>query len=722
MKGSGKQRIFARIDADEFVGRAAELERLLTYARNGGSSGIVVLAAPRVGASELLRRSYDMLFDDERSVVPFYFELKESDRAARNAAFRFAHEFLVQTVAFKRRDPTMIAIAADLNEIAEIAPPSDGHWIDRLVHAIGKEPLSGDRSYIRTCLSAPLRAVAGGTRSFVMIDDVHVAPRLEGGTDLLEELFEVLSSSLLSTVLSGRRRFLFGKKQAEIVDLGALPFADAGRLVESRAARMGVAVNDQTRDLIAAQLGGRPGHIVALLGSAAANSDELRSFDDVERAYTDEIFGGHLGSYFDSVLAGTGKNGQIVDLLAETLTAGSVPLNYWKKHTGLPDAEFSSAMTRLHDEEIVSVSSGSVTIDRTDVVLCDHIRARSRLSGGRVPRALAIGETLAENIRRAPALMARLYRQNAAIGLLDLMQAFDGRQVSPVLLDYARFKQELKGASDDKVQKALKDDNDRMRLPHIVYTAHTGDLYPPLNELCDIERSAVGIGFTSALKKDETAWLAAEVESKLEASPDVVEFWCDRLEMAAAHSGFSEFTIWLIAPEGFSPEALEVLRSRDAYGSSRRQVELLAKMLNADIAPQAATAGEEYEFVVPMGAEAEMLTAHSIDEMGRRHDLPGKALNQIKTAVVEACINAGEHGLSPDRKIYQKFLVAEDKVTITVTNRGVRLVDKPNVSQAEEVRRGWGLKLIRGLMDAVEIEETDDGTRITMVKNIRSDS
>jgi anti-sigma regulatory factor (Ser/Thr protein kinase) len=31
-------------------------------------------------------------------------------------------------------------------------------------------------------------------------------------------------------------------------------------------------------------------------------------------------------------------------------------------------------------------------------------------------------------------------------------------------------------------------------------------------------------------------------------------------------------------------------------------------------------------------------------------------------------------------------------------------------------RRGWGLKLIRELMDEVRIEPTDDGTRLVMIK------
>jgi anti-sigma regulatory factor (Ser/Thr protein kinase) len=34
-------------------------------------------------------------------------------------------------------------------------------------------------------------------------------------------------------------------------------------------------------------------------------------------------------------------------------------------------------------------------------------------------------------------------------------------------------------------------------------------------------------------------------------------------------------------------------------------------------------------------------------------------------------------------------------------------------------RRGWGLKLIRTLMDEVEFERVDDGTRLRMIKYLR---
>ena len=184
---------------------------------------------------------------------------------------------------------------------------------------------------------------------------------------------------------------------------------------------------------------------------------------------------------------------------------------------------------------------------------------------------------------------------------------------------------------------------------------------------------------------------------------------------------FPRYQLWLITPEGFSDAALEVLRRRGAYGSSRKQVELLIAQLNAESVINEPPSANEYEIVVPMGDDTEMIAAHAVEEIARRHDFKPAAINQIKTALVEACINAAEHSHSPDRRIYQKFAVEDDKIVITVSNRGVKMPPEKvseSVSDIEPTtgRRGWGLKLMRRLMDEVNFEQTDDGTRISMVK------
>jgi serine/threonine-protein kinase RsbW len=244
--------------------------------------------------------------------------------------------------------------------------------------------------------------------------------------------------------------------------------------------------------------------------------------------------------------------------------------------------------------------------------------------------------------------------------------------------------------------------------------------------LIEPERTAVGVGFTDRSYRDEdqTVWLAAEIESKLEADRSVAEEWFGRLDEAAAACGFTNSRFWLVSPEGFSDGALDLILDRQGLGSSRRQIDLLRKFLAGD-AEVPIPGSAEFEMVIPIGEDTELIAAHSLEEITRRYNFPAKAVNQIKTALVEACINAAEHSLSPDRKIYQKFAIDNEKIVITVSNRGLRLADKNTqkpsaVIEPTEGRRGWGLKLMRGLMDDVRMESVDDGTRIVMTKHVNA--
>jgi serine/threonine-protein kinase RsbW len=136
--------------------------------------------------------------------------------------------------------------------------------------------------------------------------------------------------------------------------------------------------------------------------------------------------------------------------------------------------------------------------------------------------------------------------------------------------------------------------------------------------------------------------------------------------------------------------------------------------------------------VLPMGEDNELIAASTVEQIARRLSFRPEALNQIKTAIVEACINASEHSFSPDRKIYQRFRVENDRLVITISSRGILPTnvgtskgwntDRSEADDAPDERRGWGLRLIRTLMDEVEFERVDEGTRLRMTKYVRNSS
>jgi serine/threonine-protein kinase RsbW len=138
---------------------------------------------------------------------------------------------------------------------------------------------------------------------------------------------------------------------------------------------------------------------------------------------------------------------------------------------------------------------------------------------------------------------------------------------------------------------------------------------------------------------------------------------------------------------------------------------------------------DEFAMELPMGEDTELIAAHTVEQIARRMEFQPEDINKIKHALIEACINASEHSLSTERKIYNRFRVEGDKLVITVSSRGLSAPastsengfspDKNGAESGAKGRRGWGLKLIRTLMDDVEFERVDDGTRLRMTKYLR---
>jgi len=731
-----REKILSSLAAADFIGRTEQLDEVLRHAKGDSKiNGMLILSAPGNGLSELLRQVYDQLFYEQGEIIPIYFAFSKNDKTSEQFARRFLQTFLLQTIAFRRCEAKILASAPDICELSELAGPTDAIWVERLVSACEiKSPLKDERSFVRQALSGPHRAQTHGVKLFLMLDNFEEIENGAGELDLSDELKEIYQRSTFPFVLAGRRRYVLNIAQSgrtklqktEILRLNALSDSDSGLLAESLAEKMQVRINDQTRDLIVQQFRGNPQLMTSIFFSAQSYGSELDSFQQVEQIYVDSLLGGRIGKIYDTIFNEIAPDLETQRKILKLLAGdeGKMPFATWAKYLNLDNPKFQRVLHLLNVHEIVRLSAGMVEFSENQV-LCDYVETRYDLEIVGQIRALTVGKMLADALKRAPMTMTRFYRNSSAIGLRELLAVFDCQPIPKSLLDYASFKELHKGAETDEIIESLAAETVTINLPQIVYTANCAAFYPPLNQFTEENRSAVALGFETGNYTDESevVWITAELDSKLEASRELTEFWCDRLEMVALMCNFINYQMWLITPEGFSPEAVEVLRDRRAYGSSRRQVEFLVKHLHAEDLVKERLKANEYEMVVPMGDDTEMIAAHAVEEIARRHAFSPKAINQIKTALVEACINASEHSHSPDRKIYQKFTIEDDKIIITISNRGVKipsdkLIPVTNIEPTDG-RRGWGLKLMRTLMDEVKFEQVDDGTRISMVKYLK---
>ena len=741
------RRILGRVNRPEFVGRTAELERVVARATGASDArGLLILLAPLAGVSELLRQAYDTLFNKQGETVPIYFSLPPADTTAVSASIEFLNSFLLQYVAFRRNEPALCHASLTLNELLELAPAADFEWIDKLVEKYNQHRFSSDdRDFVRFCLSSPQRVPEGNGRPFVMVEAVHLADYSAPPVSFDRELVRALTSHGTPFALAGlRRQIMYAIECAggstasfESLHLEPLKDEDARTLVASAAQRYGVTVNDQTVDLMVQQLEGSPFFITSMLQAAREKHVALDSYLSCERLYVDELLGGRLHRYFAAVLERIAPDAEvrraIVRLLCEAVPRGSRTASFetWRKRLAVTTETVEDVLRKLHIEELVNWDGETVDVESGATPWRDYLRSRFRLDALREPRALVVADIMATTLKRAPVTMASHLRRRAGLHLRELLETFNAQLVPSRLLNYDRFAERYRGASAEELASGLEADTDVIRLPQVFHVASGASFSAELRQFG--ENVSVAHGFQGATYTDsnEIVWLAAKVESKLEASVELTQHWLDLLEDVARKSGFIRTQLWLIANEGFTDEASAVLRDRGAFSSSQQQFEILAARLSqATGGIASSTVSDEVELVLPMGADYELIAANTVEQIARRLNFRPEAINQIKTAIVEACINASEHSLSPDRKIYQRFRVEDDKLVITIASRGIvpsnlNGYNRPSAGEpdsASEQRRGWGLKLIKTLMDEVEFERVDEGTSLRMTKHVRNGS
>ncbi|RLC11438.1 MAG: hypothetical protein DRI57_18950, partial [Deltaproteobacteria bacterium] len=92
-----------------FVGRVRELEFLYRWADNVRkklSRSIAFLGRRKIGKSLILERLYNILYSEQKGLIPFYYEFAEGRRSAKEFYIDFTIRFYMQVVGYYTRDIT----------------------------------------------------------------------------------------------------------------------------------------------------------------------------------------------------------------------------------------------------------------------------------------------------------------------------------------------------------------------------------------------------------------------------------------------------------------------------------------------------------------------------------------------------------------------------------------------------------------------------------------
>jgi anti-sigma regulatory factor (Ser/Thr protein kinase) len=133
--------------------------------------------------------------------------------------------------------------------------------------------------------------------------------------------------------------------------------------------------------------------------------------------------------------------------------------------------------------------------------------------------------------------------------------------------------------------------------------------------------------------------------------------------------------------------------------------------------------GDVVAFEIPGAIGGERAAMDRVAEAVAPFGLPPARLEQLRTAVSETVMNAIEYGSQGRSEIPVSIAVSvtDDDVIVRVLDRAlsgpVPTVEPPDLEAKLEGRqrpRGWGLFLIRHMVDAIDVAETDNGQIVTL--------
>lgn len=138
----------------------------------------------------------------------------------------------------------------------------------------------------------------------------------------------------------------------------------------------------------------------------------------------------------------------------------------------------------------------------------------------------------------------------------------------------------------------------------------------------------------------------------------------------------------------------------------------------------------ERQLVLPMLPDKELEAGEEASELAMQARMEPDRVDELRLAVQEAFINASEHSGASDGRVYVTLtLLGSERpelVQVTVRDHGVGFTEPAGqgtmrAGEGRPRKRGWGLTLIRRLVDEVEIDSGSHGTIVVMRKRIAAE-
>ena len=131
------------------------------------------------------------------------------------------------------------------------------------------------------------------------------------------------------------------------------------------------------------------------------------------------------------------------------------------------------------------------------------------------------------------------------------------------------------------------------------------------------------------------------------------------------------------------------------------------------------------KMTLPKIPDIELVAIEGMDRMARHMGISDDKIGEAHVLVTEAVINAFEHSGQKRPIVRVEFTMNLEKLIIFVRDYGKGFqpesVEKPDIKKklGSSHKRGWGLKLMESMSDDFTIESDENGTKITITKNLQ---
>ncbi len=366
-----------------FTGRKKEINYFLNWIegiKREISMSTAILSRRKTGKTALMQRLYNLIFEKNMGVVPFYFEIEEENQWFGDLCENFFISYVCQYIAFKTRKPGYIPYSGlyTLDDVAEIAR---GEGLDVLalrILGVRKLQEQGKTERMWTAVRETPRQIAEheGEYAIQMIDEfqfvnrfvywdrekTHRAKDFAGSwlhTCEYKNAPLLVSGSWVGWLMDDLSTMLPGRFQYHFME--NLPEEECVEMIFRYALLQDTPVTEETASLVARMTEGNPFYISAVFRSKypdkdLATGEGVRKTLEFETLHKEGIIRGTWLEYINSAFPRINdKYAKDIVLYLSRHRDRFMPRDELKKHLGLdmPDYELDKKMDALLKSDII---------------------------------------------------------------------------------------------------------------------------------------------------------------------------------------------------------------------------------------------------------------------------------------------------------------------------------------------------------------------------------